>query len=89
MFAEVTTHGLAIAGGLTATMICIFALAAMVLAEAQRLSWGRDRWASFEREALRQLTGREAGMGRTARAAWRRAATTRPAWGRAGLARSA
>ncbi|RDC74425.1 hypothetical protein DLJ49_03810 [Rhodovulum sp. 12E13] len=65
MLDETTYTILLMTGGMVAVVLAVLALTAATLLEAQRRSWGRDRWSEFEREALREalgVTGRHRGL---------------------------
>ena len=58
MFDQTTTQILMIAGGLSAATLVLLVVTALVLAALQRRRWDcRDRWAAFEREARREVSG--------------------------------
>ncbi|MEE4117470.1 MAG: hypothetical protein V2I65_00455 [Paracoccaceae bacterium] len=60
MLDETTYTILLMTGGVVAVVLSVLALTAATLLDAQRRSWGRDRWSDFEREALREELGRTA-----------------------------
>ena len=60
MFPGTMLAMLLMAGGMVAVLVSILLLTAVTLWSAQRRSWGSDRWAQFEREALHEALGRSA-----------------------------